>query len=271
MARRLFEEGFISKVERLEAQVALADAKSEAVKARNNANLAMTALQSLLRAPEVVKPTTPLFVSSKPLVSLDNFQNIALANHPAFKKIDAKYQQAEQLRNFSDTGFKPTVSLYGLHEIDKDPNWLVGVSASWKLWGGVDKKIQIASGDEKMNQALLTKLDTRDNIKLLVEKNWQAVENARIRYLSLNTNVNLAKELVRLKKLGFTEGLNTALDVTTAETKYLKARTEQVAAANDYVQALASLMESCGTPFAFNEYMNNADIRLGRVQFVANN
>ncbi|WP_438012868.1 TolC family protein [Psychrobacter raelei] len=265
MAQRYLEEGFISGVERLEAKTALAEAESEALKARNNAQLAMTALQRLLRSPTPIKPTSPLFVSSKPLPPLKYFQDLALKNHPGLKKVDAKYAQAESLTSLSNTGYKPTITLFGYHEIDKDPSWIAGVSASWKLWGGLDKGAQHASGQAQMRQALLAKIDVSDNILLLVEKNWQSVENARVRFQSLNSNVLLSQELLRYKQLGMKEGVNTALDVTTAQTKYLQARTEQAAAANDYVQALAALMQSIGTPEAFNEYMAVADIKLPTV------
>ncbi|WP_019673247.1 TolC family protein [Psychrobacter lutiphocae] len=265
MAQRLLEEGFISGVERLEARTALSEAESEAIKARHNADLAMTALQRLLRSPTPVKPTTPLFVSSKPLPSLQYFQNLALQNHPGLKKVDAKYAQATSLSHLSDAGSRPTISLFGYHEIDKDPSWVAGVSASWKMWGGIDNGALQASGKAQMRQALLAKVDVSDNILLLVEKNWQSVENARVRYQSLNTNIQLAQELLRYKKLGMQEGVNTALDVATAQTKYLQAQTEQAAAANDYVQALAALMQSIGSPEAFNEYMAVADIKLPTV------
>ena len=243
----------------------MAEAESEAIKARHDAKLAMTALQRLLRSPQPIKPTTPLFVSSKPLPSLQYFQDLALRNHPGLKKVDAKYAQAQSLSDLSDTGFKPTVSVFGYHELKNDPSWIAGVSASWKLWGGLNKDAQHASSEAKMRQAQLAKIDVSDNILLLVEKNWQSVENARVRFQSLNSNVLLAQELLRYKQLGMKEGVNTALDVTTAQTKYLQARTEQASAANDYVQALAALMESIGTPEAFNEYMAVADIRLPTV------
>ncbi|WP_312752650.1 TolC family protein [Psychrobacter sanguinis] len=265
MAQRYLEEGFISGVDRLEAKTALAEAESEAIKARHDAKLAMTALQRLLRSPQPIKPTTPLFVSSKPLPSLQYFQDLALRNHPGLKKVDAKYAQAQSLSDLSDTGFKPTVSVFGYHELKNDPSWIAGISASWKLWGGLNKDAQHASSEAKMRQAQLAKIDVSDNILLLVEKNWQSVENARVRFQSLNSNVLLAQELLRYKQLGMKEGVNTALDVTTAQTKYLQARTEQASAANDYVQALAALMESIGTPEAFNEYMAVADIRLPTV------
>ncbi|WP_227430574.1 TolC family protein [Psychrobacter sp. I-STPA6b] len=262
MAQRLLDEGFISTVERLEAKSALAEAQSEAIKARNDARLAMTALQSLLRTPTPIKPTTPLFVYTRPLPELAYFQDLALKNHPGLKKVDAKYQQASQIRAFSDTGFKPTINIFGYHEIDKNPSWVAGVSANWKLWGGLNKSAQLAAGDASLRQAQLSKLDVSDNILLLVEKNWQAVDNARVRFLSLGSNEQLTAEVLRLKQLGLQEGVNTAIDVAQAQTKYLKARTERAAAANDYVQALANLMESCGTPLAFNDYMNQADVRL---------
>nr|WP_241879238.1 TolC family protein [Psychrobacter sp. PraFG1]UNK05982.1 TolC family protein [Psychrobacter sp. PraFG1] len=85
MAQRYLEEGFISGVERLEAKTALAEAESEALKARNNAQLAMTALQRLLRSPTPIKPTSPLFVSSKPLPPLKHFQDLALKTIPVLK------------------------------------------------------------------------------------------------------------------------------------------------------------------------------------------
>ena len=262
MAQRLFEEGFISRVDRLEAQSALADAKSESVNANNDARLAMMALQRLLRTDYRIKPSTPLFVSSRPLPDVNYFQDLALNNHPGLQKVAAKRAQAQQLHALSDTGYKPTVMLYGYSQVEKDPSWVAGISASWKLWGGLDKKASLASSNAKIRQADLSEIEVSDNLLLLVEKNWHDVNNAQSRYQALQSNVDLAAEVLRLRQLGLQEGLNTPIDVVQAQTQYLKARTEQAQAANTYVQSLAALMQSCGTPLAFNAYLNAADIRL---------
>ena len=262
MAQRLFEEGFISRVDRLEAQSALADAKSESVNANNDARLAMIALQRLLRTDYRIKPTTPLFVSSKALPDVSYFQDLALANHPGLQKVAAKRAQAQQLHALSDTGYKPTVMLYGYGQIDRDPSWVAGISASWKLWGGLDKTASLASSNASIRQADLSEIEVSDNLLLLVEKNWHDVNNAQSRYQALQSNVDLAAEVLRLRRLGLQEGVNTTVDVVQAQTQSLKARTEQAQAANNYVQALAALMQSCGTPFAFNTYLNAADIQL---------
>lgn len=262
MAQRLFEEGFISRVDRLEAQSALADAKSESVNANNDARLAMMALQRLLRTEYRIKPSTPLFVSSRPLPDVNYFQDLALTNHPGLQKVAAKRAQAEQLHALSDTGYKPTVMLYGYGQVEKDPSWVAGVSASWKLWGGLDKTASLASSNAKIRQADLSEIEVSDNLLLLVEKNWHDVNNAQSRYQALQSNVDLAAEVLRLRQLGLQEGVNTPIDVVQAQTQSLKARTEQAQAANSYVQSLAALMQSCGTPLAFNAYLNAADIRL---------
>jgi outer membrane protein TolC len=262
MAERLFEEGFISRVDRLEAQSALADAKSESVNANNDARLAMIALQRLLRTDYRIKPTTPLFVSSRPLPDVSYFQDLALNNHPGLQKVAAKRAQAQQLHALSDTGYKPTVLLYGYGQVEKDPSWVAGISASWKLWGGLDKTASLASSSAKIRQADLSEIEVSDNLLLLVEKNWHDVNNAQSRYQALQSNVDLAAEVLRLRRLGLQEGVNTTVDVVQAQTQSLKARTEQAQAANDYVQSLAALMQSCGTPLAFNAYLNAADIQL---------
>ncbi|HSP86174.1 MAG TPA: TolC family protein [Psychrobacter sp.] len=262
MAERLFEEGFISRVDRLEAQSALADAKSESVNANNDARLAMIALQRLLRTDYRIKPTTPLFVSSRPLPDVSYFQDLALNNHPGLQKVAAKRAQAQQLHALSDTGYKPTVLLYGYGQLEKDPSWVAGISASWKLWGGLDKTASLASSNAQIRQADLSEINVSDNLLLLVEKNWHDVNNAQSRYQALQSNVDLAAEVLRLRRLGLQEGVNTTVDVVQAQTQSLKARTEQAQAANSYVQSLAALMQSCGTPLAFNAYLNAADIRL---------
>ena len=266
-AQRSLDVGLISRVERLEAKKALADAEYENIKALNDAQLAMTALQRMLRTPYAVRPTSPLFVSTKPLPPLAYFQQQAKQHHPAFAKVAAKYQQAQALHAFSEANYRPTVTVFGRAQAGTEDNWIAGVAANWKLWGGIDRDASRQSSLAKLHQAEFSQVDAADNIMLLVEKNWQSVKNAQQNYIALNTNIELASEMLRFRRLGFQEGVNTAVEVMQAEANLQKAKTEQAKAANDYVQALADLMQSCGTPLAFNQYMQSADIKLPAIYF----
>ncbi|MFW2176311.1 MULTISPECIES: TolC family protein [unclassified Moraxella] len=262
-AQRALDVGLIAKVERLEAKNALANAEYENSKAQNDAMLAMQALQSLLRSDHAVKPTTPLFINTKPLPPLAYFQDVARQHHPAFAKVTAKYQQAKALHDFSQSNYKPNVMVFGRQQLaSDDQSFIAGVSANWKLWGGIDREASNQSSLAQMQQAEFSQIEMADNINLLVQKNWQALKNAQQNYLSLNNNIALASEMLRFRRLGFKEGVNTPLEVMQAEVNLEKAKTEQARAVNDYVQALADLMQSCGTPLAFNDYAQQADVRL---------
>jgi len=67
----------------------------------------MTALQRLLRTPYFIKPTSPLFVSTKPLPPLSYFQQQAKMHHPGFDKVAAKYNQAKALMNLVNPPTNP--------------------------------------------------------------------------------------------------------------------------------------------------------------------
>ena len=100
----------------------------------------------------------------------------------------------------------------------------------------------------------------RSDIALLVEKNWLAVEQARTSYQSGQAQEDLAHALLRLRVAGLKEGTSTSLDLIDAQLNLAKVQTERASAANNYVQALAALLESSGQTAAFEQYMARADI-----------
>ena len=86
-AERMLATGVISRLERLQAQAALADAAQQARKARDEAQLAATALARTLKVVAPLRPSSPLFVASQPLPALQGFIDAALAQHPGLSKV----------------------------------------------------------------------------------------------------------------------------------------------------------------------------------------
>ena len=130
----------------------------------------------------------------------------------------------------------------------------------WTLWDSIDRDKLAAAGQRSIEQAELTDAQVRSDIALLVEKNWLAVEQARTQYLAGQAQENLARELLRLRNAGLKEGTSTALDLIDAQLNLAKVQTERASSANQYVQALAALLESTGQSDAFAQYMARADI-----------
>lgn len=261
-AERMLQAGVIAKVERLQASAALADAKQQSQKADDDARLARSALAHSLQAVQGVQPTTPLFVNLQSLPPLQEFQAAAQSLHPGLGKVAAKRAQAEALHDASEALRKPQVLAFGMREVNTQgkPNWVAGMAVRWTLWDSVDRDKLAAAGQRSIEQAQLTDQQVRSDIALLVEKNWLAVNQARTRFQAGGAQEALARELLRLRTAGLKEGTSTSLDLIDAQLNLAKVQTERASAANDYVQALAALLESTGQTETFAQYMARAEI-----------
>ncbi|MFT7723900.1 MAG: TolC family protein [Roseateles sp.] len=260
----LLAAGAIAQVERLQARSAMADAEQQARQARDDADLAAAALARTVKAPAPVLPSSPLFVDSRPLPPLQEFVAAAERLHPGLDKVQAKRRQAESLHEAQEALRRPQVLAFGTHELASGgkPNWVAGLAVRWTLWDGLDRNALAASSQRKVEQAELTQAQVRSDLALLVEKHWLGVAQARRQYLAQQAQEDLARELLRLREAGLKEGTSTALDLIDAQTQLAKVLTARAASANQYVQALAALLESSGQGDAFERYMAEADIQL---------
>ena len=78
----------------------------------------------------------------------------------------------------------------------------------------------------------------------------------------MGAGIELAQEVLRLRQAGLREGTSTPLDLIDAQVNLAKVQTEQAQAANDYVTALAQLLESSGQSDEFPAYMARADVKV---------
>ena len=261
-AQKMLDAGVIARVERLQARSALEEARRNARKARDDAELAATALTRTLKASDRVTPTSPLFVLAEPLPPLPQFIDTALARHPGLDKVAAKKEQATQLHAAQEALRKPQVFAFGQRQLKtgKDADWVAGLGVRWTLWDSIDRNALAASSQRQIEQAERTGEQARSDIALLVEKRWLGVEQARRQFLAQAPGLELADEVLRLRTSGLKAGTSTTLDLIDAQVNLAKAQTERAQAAHDYVKALADLLESCGLSDEFGSYMARADV-----------
>ena len=265
-AQRMLQRGVISRVERLQAAAALEEARTNARKAANDAELAALALARLLKLPpagDKPQPTTPLAVASQPLPPLNEFIGTAMNKHPGLAKVAAKKLQAEQLHEGSEALRRPQVFAFGQRELkDGRADWVAGIGVRVSLYDSLDHAALDRAGAAQIAQAEATDAQARSDIALLVEKQWRATEQARQQYLGMQAAIELAQELVRLRTAGVREGTGTTLELIDAETNLAKVQTERAQVAYEYVMALAGLLQACGEPERLGEMLAAADIRI---------
>ncbi|OGB30948.1 MAG: transporter [Burkholderiales bacterium RIFCSPLOWO2_12_FULL_61_40] len=260
-AEKMLAAGVLSRVERLQVRAAFEDARRNALKARDDAELASVALARTVHTDGTVAPQTALFVLTQPLQGLPYFTEAALNHHPGLAKVAAKKAQAQRLHEGEEAARKPQVFAFGQHQIkDKNPDWAAGIGAKWTLFDSLGRDKLSAASEQQIRQAEHMDLQARSDIALLVERNWKVLEQARRQFLSVQTAVDLAQELLRLRTAGLKQGTSTTLELMDAETNSAKVQTERAQAAYEYTVALAHLLESCGLSEEYGAYVARADV-----------
>ena len=262
---KMLAAGVISRLERLQAQAAYEEARRNALKAQDDAELALIALARTVKSDGIVKPETPLFVITQPIEPLPHFLDQALLRHPGLAKVNAKKSQAEQLHQGQEALRKPQVFAFGQRELQTgSANWIGGLGVRWTLFDAVDRDLLAAASNKQIEQAQRSEAQARSDIGLLVEKNWRSVEQTRQQFLATATatGVALSREVLHLRTAALREGTGTALELMDAEVNQAKVETERAQVAYDYVMALARLLESCGLSEEFSRYIARADVKM---------
>ncbi len=258
-ARRLEEEGLIAKAERLNAEVARAEAERQLERAGADVAIARAALANVLAADEPVgDPATPLFVLAE-LEPLERFQSEALARHPALARLAAQKDLASQAVAAQKGAYFPEVFAYGMYELRKadlspiEPEWLAGVGARFELFDGGSRSKKVAAARAQQERVGLLDRKARRDLATLVERQYREAEKARDQWRSLEATRALADENLRARTRAFEEGLATSLEVVDARLAQARLRLERLAAAYAFENALAELLEASGQGDRFEE------------------
>jgi outer membrane protein TolC len=254
-ARRLEEEGFLSRAESLHAEVARTEADRELKASRHDLALAQEALAGLLSLPGeeagAVVPTTPLFVLES-LPPLDGLKKSALDANPALARLSASAGLAGAGLAGEKARWYPELGVFGYRELYKagltllDPVWAAGVSARWTLFDGFSREKGIVAAKERVARVdELTKRARRD-VETLVEKKYREATKAREQVEAFGAALALARENLRVRTRAFEEGVATSLDVVDARSTLARVELGRLAAARDFDVALAELLEVAG-------------------------
>lgn len=251
-ALALEREGQIAKVERLNAQVTLDNAKVNLGSARRQHEMAVIALSRMLQQSDV-GTQSPLFVLPH-APSLDQLTQVTLSQHPALKLLEAKETQANGLVSLEQGKYHPTVFLFGnytLYEDDSlfsqvEPDWMVGVGVKVPILSRDGRSGKVEAAKSALLQARYTKAQTRQDLSLLVDQSYRQLLQAEEEVKALDTSLELATENLRLREIAFNQGLSTSIDRVDAELKLSAVNTQQLAARYRYVQAYARLMAISG-------------------------
>lgn len=256
-ALRFEKTGTISKLERMAVEVNRDTAKREFLTAQTNRRVAESELAGLLREESVGELKNPLFVVTEDIGTLKSWQDKALDASPVLKSVVAQRRQAEQGVTAAKAAWHPQVYAFANYNMIKhyltipEPDWIAGIGLKFTLWDNKDRNASIAAANSLVTKAQAAHDEARNRIQTAVQTAYLKSNEAREAYRLTDSTLSLAKENLRLREKGFSEGLSTADEVNDARTKLLAAEIARRVAAYRFVVAWAMLNAACGDMNAF--------------------
>ena len=252
-----FDAGTVPRFNVLQAEVELANARPDLIRAKNNFHISRLQLAKTLGLDTDDEPDVVGQLRIAPReISLSRALSAARTNRAILKAQQNTVEGGEQQITVAKAGYKPSVSAdvgyefvnsRGTKDLSKITNgWYLGVNGSWAIFDGLQTKGQVEQAKASLASAKVSLSDSVQQVELEVQKAYAQAKVAREVIASQAKVVEQADEALRLAKERLSAGAGTQLDVLNARVALTKARTTQKQALSDYNVALAEYDRATG-------------------------
>jgi outer membrane protein TolC len=239
----------------LRARVAVAEAESASVSAKNRLELARRGLA--LAIGEVGGASVDPQGELPPFPPCGTIEERIAKARTARSDLDAvadRVRNADAAVDFQRAESLPTVGLRAGYQLDggspfnpDNRSWNVGLGLRWNLFDGMRKEASTARARVERGRAKEQLRGMGDLAAYQVSEAWLAVADAGARVAIARESVGAAEEGVRLIGARYENQLGKMIDLLDAQAALDGARAGLVRAGNDYVTAQAELEFATGT------------------------
>ena len=275
--------GMFDKAERLIVKVALDESERNLKDAENQAEVLREALsfllgqrttdngqqtlgkgqESMANSQQPIVTSTPLFINEK-YPQLEWFKDMMKENAYVFQQADLHDDIAKANLRLSQSNYYPVISLYGKqtiasYQVPKNmiPNTIGGVNLVWDIFDGLARERNIQLTKIESEIVAETQLSLKNDLEVAVDE-WHAnLKQACINAEELQSSLELAQEVYRIRKKSFSEGLCTSQQVLDALNLVNKMNLLLLTTYFEYDIALANLCCLCGIPEFFESFLTS--------------
>lgn len=258
-----YQVGVVAKSDVLATEVAVANANTNLIKAKNGVELAEAGLNYALSLPSNTKITIEdkHFDERAYGITLQEATAYALTHSPLVVQSVLAEEIMKAQVDMAHAGFKPKIQVsankswgHSMSEnlpagaTGRNESWSAAISASWDLWDGGSNAKSVKSAEESLAAQKVKTKDAIEAITLQVRKAYLTMHEAEATIKSTKVAVDKAEENFRIASLRYKAGVGINLDVLDAELNLNKARNEYVDALYNYNVSVAELEQAIGVP-----------------------
>ncbi|MBW2528100.1 MAG: TolC family protein [Deltaproteobacteria bacterium] len=254
-AKSLYDNELIAKNNLLEAEVRLAQAKADLIKAQGGMSLARSnlAFQMGLPADQEVAPqrieTSEL--SAGPIRPVAD-ANAAETERPEIAAMKLRAQQAEAGARAAWALMLPQVNLIASaqyakgSEFQPESGYFIGAQASWTFWEWGTTYYGIDQAEARVRQAKSGIRQLTEGTRLEVKKANIDLDSANKKLEVMRSSVKQAEENLRIVQKQFDHDVSVSTDVLDAQMLLAKARLDEALAHHEVLQARVALRRALG-------------------------
>jgi outer membrane protein len=258
-----YEVGTASGLDKMRAEVEVANLKPVLIAAKNNHQSTLTRLRMVLGLSEdvsiQVQGALDFTVDGLGDQPLEDLLTQAYLNRPELSALESQKKLASSGIAMVRSGFLPKIffqtdySLLAMRndlkftKDDFNKGFTSAVSLQIPLFHGLrsHRQYQKAKLDFKIVQD--SEKSIRDGIAAEVEIVYNTFREAREKHQAATESVSLAEEALRLANLMYEEGASTQLDVLSSQLALTRARLNRISALYEYQKARYALRRVTGT------------------------
>jgi outer membrane protein len=254
--RQFVAAGTRPKIDLRSAELNLANAELQLVRARNGLDLAKVQLNAAMGVEgpidyEVVAPPngTDIADEARPAEEL---LDESLRLRPELRRAFAQERERRAARTVARAGYFPqflaSTNLSGakVEDFTTTVNWYIGVGLSWNLLVGGATRKQVEEAEAGLDAATAQRELTRQNIRTELEQQLLAVGEAKQRLQVAERALSTGEERLRLAEGRYQAGAGDVLELDDAQVSFSNAQAQRVQAEYDLAISRARLEHAVG-------------------------
>jgi outer membrane protein len=258
VTKAFFDVGIVPKNDVLQAEVRLANARQQLVKAANDLATAKASFNILLRREvnTTFEVVDILAYKAFPL-SFEQSLEEALRLRPEIKAAQLNIDQAKENVKVARSGFFPIINLTGNYSrfsdefdvsggIKFNDRWTVGALATFTLWNWGNTAFKVGENKVKVTQAEDSKTQLIESITLEVKTDYLNLLTAEKNISVTEKAIEQGEENLRMNEERYKYQVATQTDVLDAVTLLAQARVNYYGALSDFNIAKAQLERGMG-------------------------
>ncbi|MBM3809541.1 MAG: hypothetical protein FJW22_15290 [Acidimicrobiia bacterium] len=232
LARARFESGTVARLDVLQAEVELANARARRIQARAQVDTAMQALRGVLSLPQSQALTLDGSLDGPVAGQARDDLDKQLPSRPDLQAFSARRHAAEYASNLAQSEWKPMLSFSGNMQYQQDhvgsllardnQSYAVGLQLNVPLFAGPGAAARRNIAQSQMRQAEHGLRFATDNARLELESAWTALESSAEVVTTQHKALELARESVSIAQVSYENGVITSAELNDAQVRLLQ-------------------------------------------------